>query len=420
MADPIQIKNNRELHPQKISVKQYEVGTVLTFVRDGYKYDQIDLRDYKAYAITSFNGEIDYIELTKTVSGTQMTLTWPLSARTLLHEGIISYQIAFKADEDSAAVFNTYQGIIQNSASIDETSIVGDYPTIMKQWLDLIDTRSGYIPHKVEYMYPGKSIPLEERIADTLYYQWEEAHFTTATAATGVVYLGSNPYADSGLYINGKHVYVDDASDKVHVLEPSVWVDAINAANCGVIAMDNSSGDEIIILLTAATAGSAGNNITYELGLALYGAGAGIQNPSEGKTAGSKLTGGFDAQDGVENPAGYFEDHFGNKITPYSNLHELVELARRTCWMPDYTSTVALTNGTYSDFPVNAVGYVQQSSAWTTVIVKVDDKVVYRHQVGKDGEGNGGGSFLIPKGCTLVVESSDNKGYYAPMKAIVN
>lgn len=314
MADPIQIKHNRELHPQKISVKQYEVGTVLTFVRDSYKYDQIDLRDYKAYAITSFNGEIDYIELTKTVSGTQMTLTWPLSARTLLHEGIISYQIAFKADEDSAAVFNTYQGIIQNSASIDETSIVGDYPTIMKQWLDLIDTRSGHLPIKVEYMYPGKSIPIEERIADTLYYQWEEAHFTTATAATGVVYLGSNPYADSGLYINGKHVYVDDTSDKVHVLEPSVWVDAINAANCGVIAMDNSSGDDIIILLTAATSGFAGNNITYELGLALYGAGAGIQNPSEGKTAGSKLTGGFDAQDGVVNPAGHFEDHFGNTL----------------------------------------------------------------------------------------------------------
>lgn len=414
MDDPIKIKDDRQFFPQKISVKQYEVGQVLTFKRDSYRYNTHDLRDYKAYAITSFNGEIDYIELTKTVSGTELTLTWPLSAKTLKNAGIITYQIAFKASEDSASVFNTYEGIIQNSASIDETSLVGDYPTIMKQWLDLIDTRSGYIPHKVEYMYPGKSIPIEERVADTLYYQWEEAHFITATAATGVVYLGSNPYADSGLYINGKHVYVDDTSDKVHVLEPSVWVNTINAANCGVIAMDNSNSDDIIILLTAATAGSAGNNITYELGLARYGAGAGIQNPSEGLTAGSKLSGGFDAQDGVENPAGYFEDHFGNKITPYSNLHELVELARRTCWMPDYSAGVSISSG--DTVPVNAVGVVSgniRGSCWAAV----DGVRVVQGACGDTDGGTARFNFLIPAGSVVTFRSSCT---YYPLVAKIN
>lgn len=335
----LEIKNNREITPQKIAVKQYEADTtVLTFTRDSYKYDQIDLRNYKAYAITCINGEIDMTELTKTVSGSQLVLTWPLSARTLLHAGAIAYQISFKADKDSAAVFNTYQGIIQNSASIDESQLVGDYPTIMKQWLDLINARSGAAPHKVVYMLPGSPVPVAERVAGTLYYQWEEPATTSATAATGVVNLGSSPYADSGLYINGKHVYVDNTSDTVYVIEPSVWVDTINNADCGVIASDVSTGGTVKILLTASSAGVSGNSITYELGLAQYGAGKGQINPSGGTTQGATLTGGYDAQTGVEKPIGQFEDHFGNvlartgaKLVPDANFDTLLEDGEYIC-----------------------------------------------------------------------------------------
>lgn len=334
----LEIKNNREIKPQKIAVKQFEADTtVLTFTRDSYKYDQIDLRNYKAYAITSINGEIDMTELTKTVSGSQLILTWALSARTLRHAGAINYQISFKADADSPAVFNTYQGIIQNSASIDESELVGDYPTIMKQWLDLINARSGAVPHKVVYMLPGNPVPVAARTAGTLYYQWDEAASMSATAATGTVNLGSSPYADSGLYINGVHVYVDDTSDTVYVLEPSVWVDTINNANCGVIATDVSD-DEVKILLTAASAGRSGNAITYELGLAQYGAGKGLNNPSGGSTVGSTLSGGYDAQTGVEKPIGQFEDHFGNvlartgaKLIPGANLDTLLEDGEYIC-----------------------------------------------------------------------------------------
>lgn len=335
----LEITNNREIRPQKIAVKQFEADTtVLTFTRESTKYDQIDLKNYKAYAITSINGEVDMTELTKTVNGSQLVLAWPLSARTLLHAGAIAYQISFKADKDSPAVFNTYQGIIQNSASIDESEIVGDYPTIMKQWLDLINARSGATPHKVVYMLPGNPVPLSERTAGTLYYQWEEAAARTATAATGTVNLGSSPYADSGLYINGKHIYIDDTSDTMFVIDPALWVDAINDANCGVIASDITSGENVKILLTASTVGAVGNSITYELGLAQYGAGKGQINPSNGTIYGATLAGGSDAQAGIKQPIGQFEDHFGNvlartgaKLVPSANIDELLEDGEYIC-----------------------------------------------------------------------------------------
>ena len=336
----LEILNNREIKPQKVATKQGEAQTtVLKFVRDSYKYDQIDLRNYKAYAVTSFNGEIDMTQLTMTTSGSQLILTWTLSERVLRYAGSIIYQIVFKGTADSAAVFSTYQGIIQNSESIDgDNYISSNYPTIMKQWLDLINARSGEIPYKIIYMLPGQSIPVDERTKGTLYYQWDEAHKTLAESATGQVNLGSSPYADSGLYINGKHVYVDDTSDTVYVLEPSVWVDAINAADCGVIATDVSGDDEVKILLTAKTSGRAGNAITYELGLAQYGAGKGQTNPSGGTTQGATLTGGYDAQAGVEKPIGQFEDHFGNvlartgaKLVPDANFDTLLEDGEYIC-----------------------------------------------------------------------------------------
>lgn len=383
----LEIKNNREIKPQKIAVKQYEADTtVLTFTRDSYKYDQIDLRNYKAYAITCINGEIDMTELTKTVSGSQLVLTWSLSARTLQHAGAIAYQISFKADKDSAAVFNTYQGIIQNSASIDESELVGDYPTIMKQWLDLINARSGAVSQKTVYMSPGNSIPVADRAAGTLYYQWEEAAYTSATAATGTVNLGTSPYADSGLYINGKHVYVDNTSDTVYVLEPSVWVETINAANCGVIASDVSNGDEIKILLTASSAGASGNAITYELALAQYGAGKGKNNPSCGTTQGATLTGGYDAQAGVDNPIGQFEDHFGNVL-----IRDASKI------VPDYNNAVQLTS--------EASSYTAPSNG--TMFITNNQDLPCTMTVGQLSIVNGTYDYSRPTTLTLPVGKGD-------------
>lgn len=341
----LQIKNNREIYPQKIATKQGESQTtVLRFTRDSYKYDQIDLRNYKAYAVTSFNGEIDITEISKEVVGSQLVITWILSDRILRHSGAIAYQIVFKGDKNSPAVFNTYQGIIQNSESIDgDNHLSSNYPTIMKQWLDLINARSAVASGKIVYMLPNNSIPVEERVAGTIYFQWNESAYMTASAATGVVNLGSSPYADSGLHINGKHVYVDNTNDTVFVLEPSVWVETINNANCGVMASDISNGDEIKILLTASSAGTSGNAITYDLSLALYGAGKGQNNPSGGTTQGATLMGGYDEQIGVDNPLGQFEDHFGNIL---SNNQQYS--------VPDHSKTIEVCNSAYL---INEVTY---------------------------------------------------------------
>lgn len=405
----LNITNNREIKPQKVSVKQGESNTtVLRFERDSYKYDQIDLRDYKAYVVTCLNGNIDITELPVTNEGAKLILTWTLSDYTLRHAGALAYQIVFKGNEDSAAVFNTYQAILQISSSLDGDNYVSaNYPTLLKQWLDLIDARSGSVDNKVVYAPVGSDIPVQERNAGTLYYLWEEPHTTSATCATGKVYLGEYPYADSGLYINGKHIYVDNSSETVFVAEPSVWVDTINAANCGVIASDISRDDEIIILLTAETAGASGNNITYDLGIAQYGAGVGKTNPSGGKTIGSTLTGGSDTQEGVESPDGRFEDHFGNKLT---RTH--AELAAYSM-VPDYAKAISVTENPYIA-PSNGLFIVKASDNGYSKI-EISSVII-------DSNSNAGVQVVtavVAKGDSISW-SADRGCYFIPCKTNLN
>lgn len=172
--------NKRQISPYKVAVKQFESETTtLVFTLDNYKYDQVDLRNYKAYVVTSINGFVDMTELQMTVNGTQIVLTWVVQERTLRYAGAINYQIVFKQnknDGDGTAVFNTYEAIIQCSESIDaERPIQSDYPTILKQWLDLINSLAGTYDAEVIYMPVGGSIPREERLAGRLYYQIENA-----------------------------------------------------------------------------------------------------------------------------------------------------------------------------------------------------------------------------------------------------
>lgn len=348
----LEIVNNREIKPQKVAVKQGEGGTtVLTFTRDSYKYDQVDLRNYKAYAITSCNGHVDMTECTTSVSGSQLVIKWVLSEYTLRHAGVINYQIVFKSKEDSAAVFSTYQAIIQCSESLEvENKITSDYPTILQQQLDLIHTLSGEFGAEITYIPVGEDIPVEERLAGRLYYRWLEKHTSRASSATGRINLGNKPYADCGLYINGVHIYVDDTSDEAYVSDAGTWVDVINNAACGVLATDVSD-DNIEIMLTATTPGAAGNEVTLSFGAPLYGVGKGITNPCECTVSGATLTGGADEQVGVEYPTGYFEDSNGNRLgytrAKYvldADLNTLTENGEYIC---DGTMTNAPDSNTY-------------------------------------------------------------------------
>ena len=63
MAFQIKIAN-REINPRVINFFQFENQvTMLEFELDSYIYDEVDLRNYKAYAHSTINGVIDSTEL---------------------------------------------------------------------------------------------------------------------------------------------------------------------------------------------------------------------------------------------------------------------------------------------------------------------------------------------------------------------
>lgn len=170
----------RMIKPYKVAVKQFESETTtLTFIRDSYMYDQVDLRKYKAYAVTSINGAVDMTELTYEIVDNKLIITWVVQEYTLRQAGNITYQIVFKENTDDGegtSVFYTYEALLQCSESIDtDRPIAANYPTILKQWLDLINNLSGTISAGIVYMPVGGAIPVESRMAGQVYYQIEDA-----------------------------------------------------------------------------------------------------------------------------------------------------------------------------------------------------------------------------------------------------
>lgn len=174
------ILNNREIKPYKVAVKQFESETTtLVFTRDSYMYNQVDLRNYKAYAVTSIGGAVDMTEIPYEVVDGKLVITWVVQEYTLRQAGNITYQIVFKENADDGegtGVFYTYEALLQCSESIDtDRPIAANYPTILKQWLELINNLAGTISTGIVYMGVGEAIPVEARLAGRLYYQIEDA-----------------------------------------------------------------------------------------------------------------------------------------------------------------------------------------------------------------------------------------------------
>lgn len=106
--------------------------------------------------------------------------------------------------------------------------------------------------------------------------------------AYGWLKLRYAPLSDIGLRVNGVHIFTEEDS-----APPEVWVDAINAADCGVKATLLQDG--YTIGLEAIVPGRKGNEIALELGVALYGNGVGYgENPCDEVVSGPFLTGGTD------------------------------------------------------------------------------------------------------------------------------
>lgn len=213
--------SNRQIKPGVVKVFQNEnETTTLTFTLDNYKYGQVDLRNYKAYAVTSINGDIDMTELTSEVSGSGLILRWILQDYTTREFGALQYQIVFKEnidDEANSAVFYTYKGIIVVSESINaDDHITANYPTILKQWLDRINSLSGIAESaNIIYIAEGESLDASERLEGRLYYRilkaaTGEGHFEDHTGrklgdfnAKYIANADLNTMLENGEYICG-------------------------------------------------------------------------------------------------------------------------------------------------------------------------------------------------------------------------
>lgn len=183
---------NRAINPAVINLFQFENNTTtLNFVLDSYIWENSDLRNYKAYAISSINGVIDYTELEMTYDedADKLSLSWLVQDYTLSEKGAITYQIVFKentiegnaGEEDvNTAVWYSYKAIIINRESLDgDNHIVANYPTILKQHFDKINELAGLMEAGVVYIPYGETIEPASRLAGRVYYQYTDAYNVT-------------------------------------------------------------------------------------------------------------------------------------------------------------------------------------------------------------------------------------------------
>ena len=206
--------SNRQISPAVVNMFQYEnQTTTLNFVLDSYMYDEVDLRNYKAYAVTSQNGLIDYTELVTRYDEVddELTLSWTVGEYSLREDGAVLYQIVFKENADdgeNSAVFYSYKAIIINRGSVDgDNHLTANYPTLLKQWLDKMNAKqvelenyvadkaaeelgrttaelveyinyiSGSVNACVIYIPYGQTVEIADRLDSRLYYQYlDEAH----------------------------------------------------------------------------------------------------------------------------------------------------------------------------------------------------------------------------------------------------
>lgn len=172
--------SDKQMKPAVVHTNQFEDGVNrLRFTIANYMQGTIDLRKYKAYAVTSINGHMDITEIPYTVSGQTMILTWDVTSWTLKEDGVIQYQIRFsESAEDGTAVWYSYKGILVNRLSIPaDDHVSANYPTLLKQWIDRMQQLSSALEtgDSIFYMPVGQPIDLTARLSGKLYYQIEDA-----------------------------------------------------------------------------------------------------------------------------------------------------------------------------------------------------------------------------------------------------
>lgn len=134
---------SRQIYPAVINLKQYTNGTnTLRFVLDDYMFNDVNLSELDAYAVTSIAGLVDETILTSELIDGKLHVTWQVMNYTSRIAGAVTYQIMFK--DSAGAVWYSYEAILVISESIPaDDHIAANYPSILRQWQDWMEQLRG-------------------------------------------------------------------------------------------------------------------------------------------------------------------------------------------------------------------------------------------------------------------------------------
>lgn len=431
--------SNKQMKPAVIHTNQFEDGVhALRFTIEDYMQGTIDLRNFKAYAVTSLKGHMDITEIPYTVSGRTMTLTWNVTSWTLKDDGVIQYQIRFsESAEDGTAVWYSYKGILVNRLSIPVDDYVSaNYPTLLKQWVDRMAQLSGVIEggESIFYMPVGQPIDVLSRVAGQLYYQIEnettneghfEDHLGNRIGEFNAKYI-SNPdintlrehgeYVVAGTMTNAPHactfafVHVTDSgstnqqlqtfyavdSYKVHTYVRTVYNDGKGFGEWSKFATEAQLNADVTAL---------NNEVALKQNKNIGMPNAVLVTDASGNIVASSTINVTEL--GALN--GFLADGKGNI---YPRITSLESKVGTYGWMPDYSNGKSISSGAV--VPCAALGVVSAgSSGGGQVSAAINGITVWSHKCGDGGGAYAIGSFLIPAGSTVTF--SGTLTYY-PMK----
>lgn len=167
----IEIRHTKDFYPRVVNLmaNNNRVDKIV-FTLDPYVQDDVDLSGYDCYVVTYGINGIDEAKLTYSISNTKMMIEWNIDDYTLSTGQVLSYQVAFKANDSSAAVWHSYKGILFSNASIDaDEHIASSYPTILRQFEIKINSVAASVTNAYVVMPYNDYIPVQLRTPGKLY-----------------------------------------------------------------------------------------------------------------------------------------------------------------------------------------------------------------------------------------------------------
>lgn len=167
----IEIRHTKDFYPRVVNLmaNNNRVDKIV-FTLDPYIQDDVDLSTYDCYIVTYGVNGIDEAQLTYSINGTKMMIEWNIDDYTLSTGQVLSYQVAFKAQNNSAAVWHSYKGVLFSNASIDaDEHIASNYPTILRQFELKLNNTAANITNAYVVMPYDDYVPVPSRSPGKFY-----------------------------------------------------------------------------------------------------------------------------------------------------------------------------------------------------------------------------------------------------------